>query len=136
MKSFKLLLSVLALVAFAAAPALRAQTAPATPPPAGAPDHKEKGGHRGERLKELTEKLGLTDAQVAQIKPILQDEMAAMKALKDEPASADKKAKMMEIRKSHREQIIAILTPEQQAKFKEGMQERRKGAPDAPKSAK
>ena len=124
MKSFKLLLSVLALVAFAAAPVLRAQADPSAPPPAGAPEHKGRHGHKGphgDRLKELAEKLGLTDDQQAKIKPIFQDEMQSWKALRED-TSMDKKTKhekMMEIRKTHAGQIFAILTPEQQAKFKE-----------------
>ena len=62
MKSFKLLLSVLALAVFAAAPVLRAEDAPATPPPAGGAEHKRA---YGDRLKELAEKLDLTDDQKA-----------------------------------------------------------------------
>ncbi len=117
MKSLKLLLSVIAMVSFAAAPVLRAEAASSTPPTAGATHHK---GHHGEHLKKLAEKLGLTEAQIAQIKPILKDEKQAKKALKAD-AALDKKtrhAKMKEIRQSHREQILAILTPEQQAQFK------------------
>ncbi len=133
MKSYKLILSVLSLVAFAAAPVLRAQTAPTTPPPAGAPEHK---GH-DDRLKELAEKLNLTDDQKAKIKPIIEDEMKAMKALKDD-TSIDKKAKHekeMEIRKSHADQILALLTPEQQEKFKDmikAMHEKHGKGKDAP----
>jgi len=132
MKSYKLLLSVLALAAVAASPVLRAEDATTTPPAAGAPEHK---GPKGDRLKMLTEKLGLSDAQVAQIKPILMDEAKAMKAL-HEDTTTDKQAKheqMMEIHKTHVDQILAILTPDQQAKFKALMEQRRKGPPAAPK---
>ncbi len=130
MKSFKLLLSVFALAAVAASPVLRADDAPPTPPPGTPPAHK---GAHGDRLKELSEKLALTDDQKAKIKPILMDEMQAMKALRDDTTleKKDKHAKMMDIHKSHAEQILAILTPDQQAKFK-AMQEHHK-APDAPK---
>ncbi len=130
MKSLKLLLSVLALTAFAAAPALRAEDAPAN---AGAPAKKM---HPGDRIKELTEKLSLTDEQVAKIKPILADEMAAMKALHEDNATDKdaKKEKFMEIRKSHADQILAILTPEQQAKFKDMIAKHGKG--DGPKKKK
>ena len=130
MKSSKLILSVLALVAFAAAPVLRAEDASA---PAGAPEHK---GH-GDRLKELTEKLNLTADQQAKIKPIIEDEMKAMKALKDD-TSLDMKAKHekeMEIRKSNVDQILALLTPEQQEKFKDmikAMHEKHGKGKDAP----
>ncbi len=133
MKSSKLLLSVIALAAFVAAPVLRAEDKPA-PAAAGASEHK---GPHGDRLKDLTEKLGLTDAQVAQIKPIIQDEMAALKANREDKASDKEaqKAKAMDIRKSHAEQILAILTPDQQAKFKAGHEKHKEKGGDAPKSA-
>jgi Spy/CpxP family protein refolding chaperone len=120
MKTYRLL-PLFALSALMAAPLLRADDTPPTPPPA----HKEG---RGDRLKELAERLNLTDDQKAKIKPILQDEMKALKALReDDTLDKDaKREKMMEIRKAHAAQILAILTPEQQAKFK-AMQERRKG---------
>ena len=134
MKSHKLLLSVLALVAFAAAPVLRAEDAPATPH-AGAPEHK---GPRFDRLKELTERLGLTDEQVAKIKPIIADEMAAVKALRQDTAvdKEAKKVKFMEIHKAHVEQMLPILTAEQQAKLKAGREKRKEkgGEALAPKS--
>ncbi len=123
MKMLKALLSVLALVAIALAPALRAQVAPVTP----VTDASPHNGHHGEHLKKLAEKLGLTEAQIAQIKPILQDEKQSVKALKAD-TTMDKKAKrgkLREIRRSHMEQILAILTPEQQVKFKEMMHEHR-----------
>lgn len=117
MKSFKLLVSVIALAVIAAAPVLRAEDAPAKP--------KAERGH-GDRVKELTAKLGLSDEQVTKIKPIVADEMQAMKALRDD-TSTDRKAKnekRMEIQKSHNDQIMAILTPEQQTKFKAMLEHR------------
>ncbi len=135
MKSSKLLLSVLALAAFAAAPVLRAEDTPApSAPAAGAGDHKgARGGSPEQRLAELTKKLDLTDDQVAKIKPILKDEAEALKALKED-TSVDKEAKrpkMMEIRKSHQDQILAILTPDQQAKLK-AMREQHKPSKPTP----
>jgi len=134
MKSLKLLLSVIALAVVAAAPVLRAEDAPAAPPapsPAGGSDHK---GPRGDRLKELSDKLGLTDDQKAKIKPILLDEAQAIKALRED-TSVDKearRAKIMEIHKAHVDQINAILTPEQQAKFKAGREQHKKAQQPAP----
>ena len=63
--------------------------------------------------------------------------MKAMKALKEDTSieMKDKKAKMADIRKSHQDQINAILTPEQQAKFKAAREEHKKNGPDAPKPA-
>ena len=132
MKSSKLLVSILALTVVSVAPALRAIDAPTNPAPAGAAEHK---GPLAERMKELADKLGLTDDQKAQLKPIIQDEAQAMMALKEDSSidGAAKREKMMEIRKAHREQIAAILTPEQQAKLKD-VREQRGPAPAGDKA--
>ncbi|MFA6290004.1 MAG: Spy/CpxP family protein refolding chaperone [Opitutaceae bacterium] len=123
MKSSKLLLSVFALAVVSVAPALRAVDAPSTPAPAGAAERK---GPLAERLKELADKLGLTDDQKAKLKPIIQDEAQAMKDLREDTSLDEtaRREKMMEIRKAHREQIAAILTPEQQAKLKDAREKR------------
>lgn len=132
-QSMKLKLPLIALAALLAIPATRAdQTTPATPPPAGehGPEHK---GHRGDRLKMLAEKLDLSDDQKAKIKPIIEDEVKSAKAV-HEDASLDRKAKwakIEEIRKAHREQIKALLTPDQVKKLEELKEERgpRPGGP-------
>ena len=118
MKSSKLLVSILALTVVSVAPALRAIDASANPAPAGLVEHK---GPFAERLKQLADKLGLTDDQKAQLKPIVQDEAQAIKALWEDTSidTAAKREQMGEILKAHREQIAAILTPEQQAKLKD-----------------
>lgn len=97
-------------------------------PQAPAPD-KHAGMHRNmesadQQLQMLSEKLNLTDDQKAKIKPILEDQMKQMKAVhEDSSLSAEQKHdKMKSIHDSSHEQINAVLTPEQQAKFKE-MQE-------------
>jgi Spy/CpxP family protein refolding chaperone len=87
-----------------------------------------KGGVRkrtservGNRLEMLTEKLDLTEAQTAAIKPIFAAEANDIKAVwQDNSLSREQKqSKIAEIRKSSKEKINAILTPEQQAKFAE-----------------
>ena len=77
------------------------------------------------RLKMLTEKLNLTEEQQAKLKPILEDESQQMKALHDDTslAPADKQAKMKELRDSSTDKINAVLTPDQQAKWKQMKQE-------------
>lgn len=72
-------------------------------------------------LQMLTEKLNLTDEQRTKLKPILQDQLEQFKAVRDDTAlSQDQKtAKMKAIHASFRDQINAVLTPEQQAKLKE-----------------
>ena len=131
MKSSKLLLSLFALAAFAAAPVIRAEDTPATPPAAGA-EHKEKGP-RGDRLKEIVGKLDLTDDQKAKIKPIVEDAMKATKAVRED-TTLDKDAKrekLMEIFKSHVDQIVPILTADQQAKLKALREKARPSKPAA-----
>jgi len=77
------------------------------------------------RLKMLTEKLNLTEDQQAKLKPVLEDESKQMKALHDDTslAPADKRAKMKELHESSTEKINAVLTPDQQAKWKQMKQE-------------
>jgi Spy/CpxP family protein refolding chaperone len=82
----------------------------------------------------LAEKLNLTDDQKAKLKPIIEDEMKAMHAVREDK-SLDRKAKwgkIEEIRKAHREQIRALLTPEQQKKLDELKEEHgpRPGGPE------
>jgi Spy/CpxP family protein refolding chaperone len=76
-------------------------------------------------LKMLTEKLNLTEDQQAKLKPILEDKSKQMKALRDDAslAPADKQAKMKELHESFSEKINAVLTPDQQTKWKQMEQE-------------
>jgi len=77
------------------------------------------------RLKMLTEKLNLSEDQQAKLKPILEDQSKQMKAVHDNAslAPADKQAKMKELHDSSVEKINAVLTPDQQAKWKQMRQE-------------
>jgi periplasmic protein CpxP/Spy len=85
--------------------------------------------HNGEsadhHLQMLSEKLNLTDDQKAKLKPILQDQMQQMKAVREDSSLSEeqKRAKMKSIHESLHDQINAVLTPEQQAKFKQMKQE-------------
>jgi len=96
-----------------------------------AQEHSAMGGHGigqmtpEDRLKMLTEKLNLTEDQQAKLKPILEDQSKLMKALHDDAslAPADKQAKMKELHESSVEKMNAILTPEQQTKWKQMRQE-------------
>ena len=101
------------------------QTAPA------AQEHGAMGGPTAgamtpeSRLKMLTEKLKLTADQQAKLKPILEDESTQMKTLHDDTSLApeDKRAKMKELHESSTEKINAVLTPDQQSKWKQMKQE-------------
>ncbi|HWY55658.1 MAG TPA: hypothetical protein VNZ03_14420 [Terriglobales bacterium] len=90
---------------------------------------KRTGMQRGEsvdqHLQMLSEKLNLTDDQKEKLKPILQDQMQQMKAVREGGSLSEeqKRAKMKSIHESLHDQINAVLTPEQQSKFKQMRQE-------------
>ena len=119
------------LLAFAAGLMVVGQTSHALQTAPAAQEHGAMGGPTmgamtpESRLKMLTEKLNLTDDQQAKLKPILEDESKQMKALHDDTslAPADKRAKMKELRESSTDKINAVLTPDQQAKWKQMKQE-------------
>jgi protein CpxP len=119
MKASKFILVALTLLVPLSLTALRADE-PAKPAAReGRPAKGEKGPKGGDRLANLTEQLSLTPAQVEQIKPILNSERDAMRAL-NQDTSLDREAKrpkMREIREAHDAKIRALLTPEQQAKM-------------------
>ena len=130
--------TIAALALGLAIPASRAQdTGTPPPPPPGEQGGKHDSAHkgpRGDRFKMLVEKLNLTDDQKAKIKPILEDEMKAIKAIRDD-ASIEREAKWTKIRdvvQSHNTQIIPLLTPEQQKKLEELKEERGPGGPGGP----
>lgn len=80
------------------------------------------------KLQELSSELNLTDDQKTQLKPILQDEVGKMKAVRDDSSLSpdQKQAKMKTIHDAAKTQIDAILTPEQQKKLqsmKEGSEQ-------------
>ena len=118
--------SILTIVVFLAAGLTFAQ--PSQESQAPTPD-KHSGMHQGEsadqHLQMLSEKLNLTDDQKARLRPILQDQMQQMKAVREDSSLSEeqKRAKMKPIHESLHDQINAVLTPEQQAKFKQMRQE-------------
>ena len=71
------------------------------------------------KLQQISDQLNLTEEQKTKLKPILQDEVDQLKALKSDTtaSSQDKLQKAKEIRASHKSQIDAILTPEQKQKW-------------------
>jgi len=90
---------------------------------------KHAGMHHGEsadqHLQMLSEKLNLTDDQKTKLKPVLQDQMQQMTAVREDSSLSheQKRAKMKSIHESFHDQINAVLTPEQQVKFKQMRQE-------------
>ena len=88
----------------------------------GGPDGPQADGPR--RLQALKEKLGLSDAQVEKLKPILSEEGPKMKAIRED-SNTSPEAKR-EAAKQSMERIAAELTPEQLEKFKAEAQARKK----------
>jgi Spy/CpxP family protein refolding chaperone len=72
-------------------------------------------------MDKLTKALNLTPDQVSKIQAIHEDAKTQMQAIvADKSLTADaRKAKLTELRESTRSQIMAVLTPDQQAKWKE-----------------
>ncbi len=119
------------LFAFAAALMVVGQASHALQTAPAAQEHGAMGGSMTgsmtpeNRLKMLTEKLNLTEDQQAKLKPIIEDQSKQMKTLHDDTslAPADKQAKMKELHESSIEKMNAILTPDQQTKWKQMRQE-------------
>jgi Spy/CpxP family protein refolding chaperone len=96
----------------------------------GAPGERRGPGGPGggprmnpeERLKMMTEKLGLSQDQQDKIKAIQEKNFPQMKELmakgRDNLTEEDK-TKMRDLMKNQMEEIGAVLTPEQKEKFKE-----------------
>jgi len=77
------------------------------------------------KLQQISQQLNLSEDQKTKLKPILQDEVDQLKALKSDASasSQDKLQKAKEIRASHKQQIDAILTPEQKEKWQQMKQQ-------------
>lgn len=100
------------------------------PPPQGGGD--DQGRRRGmpsveDQLKNLTEKLSLSDDQQAKVKTILEDTRGQMtKLMQDESMSReDKMAKGRSLRETGNGKIRDVLTDEQKKKFDDMQQEMR-----------
>ena len=100
------------------------------------PEGKRPGGPGGrmnpeERLKKMTEDLKLTEDQQAKIKAVFEGGREEMAKLKDTPED-QRRAKYGEFMKAQNEKVLAVLTPEQQEKYKAAMAERMKNAGGRP----
>jgi Spy/CpxP family protein refolding chaperone len=107
--------------------------------PAGESPKRPEGGRRPggpgafspeERVRRMTESLGLTQEQQDKLKAIFVKGEAEIKALREkgrQNLTDEERGKMREFFKSQMEEIGAIFTPEQKAKWKEAMEKRREG---------
>jgi len=101
-------------------PASAGGAAQAAGPAAQGQDRLSRGGSgRGaELLGRMTESLGLSPEQRAQVKAILEEGRARIAALRRQGGSAeDLKAEAERLREQNRNAILGLLTPEQREKF-------------------
>jgi protein CpxP len=106
------------------------------PPPKEVPSPAQQsiGPHRTMEaqveLRGLTQQLGLTPEQHEKLRPIVEEEGERLRVNRlDEHLTPDqKRQKSLEIRQSYQPKIAALLTPEQQEKFKK-IQEAYQGKP-------
>ena len=77
------------------------------------------------RLQRISKELNLTDEQKEKLKPILQSQSDDLRALRNDTSltQQQKRAKMKDLHEKYAPQINAVLTPEQQAKWKQMKQE-------------
>ena len=98
------------------------QSVSAASPPLPEPERRAKGVAR------LTQELGLTGDQAKEVDAIIMQRHAEMKAIHDQSDS-----QIEQLRQRGRDQIRAILTPEQKPKYEEFLQkldaERKHNAP-------
>jgi Spy/CpxP family protein refolding chaperone len=91
---------------------------------------------RARRVDQLTHELGLSETQRQQIDTLLSQIHAEYKSIHDQ-SNEQLNAKMDEARKRGRDQMRAILTPEQKPKFEEFLkrldEERKRNAPPPPR---
>lgn len=102
--------------------------------PEGRPPGGERRGFGSpeDRLKMMTERLGLTQEQQDKIKAIYAKDADAMKALREkgrENLTEEDKTKMRDMFKAQTEAVQAVLTDEQKTKMKEAFQRRGPGGP-------
>lgn len=95
-------------------PRASAQDAPPPPPPP-----KDQAAREANRLKHLTEVLGLSADQQAKLATIFQNQATQLKALRDDDSlnRKERRQKARAIEEQGRKDILAILTPDQQKKF-------------------
>jgi Spy/CpxP family protein refolding chaperone len=120
MKTLPLLRVVATLILAATAATSYAAEKGAPPPPSSATAVPKRPETADQRLASLKQEVNLTPAQEKKVKPIIEKYVADINAIgNDTKATKEEKgSKRNALRKQYNDQINAILTPEQQAKWK------------------
>lgn len=110
----------IALLALFLAAAMAAQTAPAPSDNTAAAPHKTTSRHHG-GFERMAQQLNLTDQQKTQIQGFTQaGQQQAMSIKQDTSLTPEQKRdKFRELRASTHQQVLGVLTPEQQAQMKQ-----------------
>ncbi|HET6383881.1 MAG TPA: hypothetical protein VFJ58_10855 [Armatimonadota bacterium] len=127
-----------AVAALSAAAILFSTSFMAAPPAAQAAGAKHAAKpHRVNQLERILRALNLTAEQKDQLKAIRKSNREQVVAIRKDTtlAPGQRKAKMKDLRKDTRTKLMAVLTPEQKAKFKSMMKEARQKARAARKAA-
>lgn len=86
------------------------------------------------RLKQMTTVLALTDEQKGKTRPIILEEVKAIRLLREkEQISQERFAKEDEVRQASRAKIKTVLTPEQVQKFEDALKKAPKKSNPKPK---
>ncbi len=126
LKQYLLVLLAASLISIAA-PFATAQDSQPAPSPSNQQPPQDNGRWRhgppdpAQRTPELTKKLKLTSDQQTKVQDVLQSEHSQMESLHQDNSLSqqDRRAKMMDIRKSTDTQIRALLDSNQQKKWDE-----------------
>jgi len=95
---------------------------------AGPADRLERVEQAATRLKQLAEELALSDEQRTAIAALMEKHRARLDAIRDDGVIRPRKKikRVRELRETFRDEIRALLTPEQQQKFDAMPRERRR----------
>ena len=94
----------------------------------GGPGGMRRGGGMGmRRMERMAKEMGLTDAQKAKVKTIMEAQRPQMMALRSNTSLSDdqRRAKMRTMMTAQNKKIAAVLTPAQRKKMETMMKERR-----------
>lgn len=125
MKSLPLLRVIPALMLAATVATSYAAEKGTPPPPPSATAVPKTPETADQRLANLKQQVNLTPAQEKKVKPIIEKYVADINAIRNDTKATkeEKDAKRNALRKQYNDQINAILTPEQQAKWKAAKKE-------------
>jgi Spy/CpxP family protein refolding chaperone len=125
MKSLPLLRVIPALMLVATVATSYAAEKSTPPPPPSATAVPKTPETADQRLANLKQQVNLTPAQDKKVKPIIEKYVADINAIRNDTKATkeERDAKRNALRKQYNDQINAILTPEQQAKWKAAKKE-------------